>query len=908
MAKRVDNFAGIDLTSPINRMAPGHAAIAQNLRAYIEGGWILRNGLSDPIVTVDSGIVSLARMNDTTPAGPEDGYCLIIGTKSGNIYVDSTPTTPFVDSTPQATGLSGNPVSIVPFRPNTSVQPWAYIGDNAPYPNVTVDSGFQCAGMIKLRSDGLSRKTGIAEPQVAPTATFPGGGSGPSLIYYYYTYMAEETGAESNPSPVSVPGTNAQASPSATQQAATGGVINPDISVNAAQYEGNGSQIRTAGGVAPGTVTDFIVARGFGPSLAVPAQVTITGIQINLNWQGQNAGTGVLSSVALYYLGQQIGQAKFPAIQNQSIAVSTLQGGGGDSWGVQLTPEIVNDPSFGFGAQITTQESGSSDRSFVNSMGITAYYSTQDANVTPTPSTDPQVNKINIYRQGGGLANPTYVGTMPNQSIAYNDTLSDLAAATNRQLQFDNFEPFPSIDLPRSGTLNAIGNVLTWESGDEFNIRWLPGTILLIGSPEQVAYTAPRRPSSSTSWDMTNNDPNVPPIPNGTGLVWNIAEPDLAAQPLAYLFGPTDNINYTFGVGDPLRPGTLYWCQGNNNDAAPDTNQMQVTDPSEPLVNGAMSGGLGVLFSIRRAWVIVPNFYNAVATVTGVEGSTWSLQATAINRGLYMPRCVAVEGGGNIFFRVDDGIHFSAAGAASVSLTDDALYPLFSHESSGVGSSAPHSITRNGVTIYPPDDSKPQAQKFSVVNGYLYYAHIATDGNPHVWVLDIRTKAWIWENYAGSQPTAYASNEGMSQQGTLVGCSDGTVRPMGLDAPETVNGIFLSGAIGGDGWMSGYEFTCEYACNSGATVTFVAADANNGSYAPSSISLPSTGGEITKFTTKVSPNKWKLLQMQVTTSDPSFQFYQAGTGMSVKPWGSAKAFAFVPFFEGAKAGGEGPQN
>lgn len=893
MAKRADSFSGIDLTSPLNRIPPGKAALAVNVRAYVEGGFTLRNGLGNAIIAVDSSINSLARMNDTTPAGPEDGYCLVIATDSGSMYVGSEKV---------ASGLSGNPVSIVPFRPNTSVQPWAYIGDDAPYPNVTVDSGFQCAGMIKLRSDGLSRKTGIAEPQVAPSVAFPGGGSGPSLIYYYYTYEADETGAESNPGPVSIPGTNSQANPSATENAASGGVINPNYTVNASQYEGNGSQIRTTGSVAPGTTTDPIIAVGFGPTLAVPEGVTISGVTGDLNWIGQSSGTGILSKAQLYYLGNPLGNPKFPNIPNQSSSVDTLVGGSGDTWGAQLTPDIANDPSFGIGWTITTQSAGGSDRSFVNYTKLTVSYSTQDANITPTPSTDPQVTKINIYRQGGGLANPTFVGQMPNQSIAYNDTLSDLAAASNQELQFDNYEPFPSIDLPRSGTLDAASNVLTRVSGDEFNIRWLPGTIVLIGSPEQVAYIAPRRPSSSTSWDMTNNDPTVPTIPDGTNLVWNIAEPDLAAQPLPYLFGPTDNINFTFGVGDPLRPGTLYWCQGNNNDAAPDTNQMEVTTPSEPLVNGSMSGGLGVLFSIRRAWYIVPNYFNAVATVTGTQGSTWSLQATSINRGLFIPRCLGVEGGGSIFFRVDDGVHFSPNGGQSISITDEILYPLFVHEGS-----TPQPITRNGVTIYPPDDSLPEKQRFCVQNAYLYYNHQGTDGNPHTWVLDIRTLGWIWDEYDSDKPTAHAPNEGESQQGTLVGCEDGTVRLMESTPPENVQGTVVSPAIGGEGWMSAYEQTVEYSSQATITLSYIAADVGNGSYAPNPIQLPSTGGQITKFTTKLSPSKWKLLQAQFTFTDPQAQIYLAGTGLSVKPWGGDKGFMFVPFFGGAKAGGEGPQ-
>ena len=453
----------------------------------------------------------------------------------------------------------------------------------------------------------------------------------------------------------------------------------------------------------------------------MPANVTINGVQIDLNWIGQNAGTGVLSGVQLYYLGSPLGNVKAPGIQNQAFNTDTLQGSSGDDWGAALTPAIINDTTFGFGVQdhhATIRQC--SDRSFVNSMGITVFYSTQDANITPVASTDPQVAKINFYRQGQGLSIPTFVGQGPNSATAFSDTLSDLAAASNPQLQFDNFEPFPSIDLPQTGTLsNAASNVLTWVSGGsvpagastQFNIRWLPGTVIIIGSPDGVAYSSVRRPSSATTWDFTNNDPTVPTIPDGTNLPYYIGAPPLAQQPLPYMFGITDNINFVFAVGDPLRPGTLYWCKGNNLDSAPDTNQLEVTDPGEPLVNGAMSNGLGVLFSIKRAWIIEPNFYNALATATGTTGSPWSaLQATAINRGLFIPRCIAVEGGGRIFFRVDDGISISIAGGADQSITDQTLYPLFAHEGS-----TPQAVTRNGITISPPDDSQPQQQQFSNV-------------------------------------------------------------------------------------------------------------------------------------------------------------------------------------------------
>src|SRR5882762_6272232 len=208
--------------------------------------------------------------------------------------------------------------------------------------------------------------------------------------------------------------------------------------------------------------------------LSTPAN--IAGIQVDLNWVGQNAGTGVLTGVSLFYLGAQFGTSKFPGIQNQSFPTDTLQGGNSDTWGATLTPSIINDNSFGFGVQITTQLVGGTDRSFLDFFTITVFYSTQNADITPTPSSDPQVDKIDIYRMGGALPNFTYVGTTPNAETPFNDTLNDLAVVNNPLLQFDNFEPFPSIDMPQKGVVNVVAGAVsgtmdvTWISGNLFKI------------------------------------------------------------------------------------------------------------------------------------------------------------------------------------------------------------------------------------------------------------------------------------------------------------------------------------------------------------------------------------------------------------------------------------------------------
>jgi hypothetical protein len=527
--------------------------------------------------------------------------------------------------------------------------------------------------------------------------------------------------------------------------------------------------------------------------------------------------------------------------------------------------------------------------------------------ITSLWSPDPQVDVVDYYRIDSVTSSFTYVNTGPNDNLGgggtntpVSDSLLDTELGT-QLLQYDNYEPFPSIDLPQKGICSVSEGVITWISGGAiggsatgFNTRWIAGTEILIGSPTSLAYTFVARPISTTQVI-------IPGVPDGTNLAYQIEEPILAAQPLPYIWGPTDNINYAFGVGDPLRPGTLYWCKGSNLDAAPDTNQQDLTDPGEPLVNGAISGGLGVVFSIKRAWLILPNFFNALATVTGTEGSTWSLQESSITRGLYIPRCVCVSGGGNIYFRVDDGLHVSRGGASSISITDDTLYPIFSHESEDESGDQPVPVTRNGVTIYPPDDTLPELQHLSYQNGYMYYDYQGVDGNLHTLVFDEAAMGWEWDIIT-PPATIHAANEGQSQQGVLVGCDDGSVRQFSSVGTESATAIILSAAIGGKGFAHWGEAVIEYSSTSTITLNCYAADVGNGSYGPPTITLPSTGGQVTKYFFRPGANKWKLLWAQFSTTAP-FQLNFEGTCFYIRSWGSSGEYQPVRIF--SSSGGEG---
>ena len=467
---------------------------------------------------------------------------------------------------------------------------------------------------------------------------------------------------------------------------------------------------------------------------------------------------------------------------------------------VQVTPNAPNIPPLPYGVRTGVQyryvyrssvTGALSNPSPESQLQLTPVLANE---VTSIYSSDPQVDKVDYYRIDAGLDNFTYVATGPNDGlggtiggIVYNtpieDELSDTSVTTNQILQYDNYEPFPIVDIPRKGIVNITGGVITWVSGDLFDTRWLPGTLIRIGYPTAIAYSFIARPISTTSV-------TIPEVPDGTNLVYEIPEPDLAAQPLPYIWGPTDNTAFMFGVGDPNNPGTLYFTKGNLPDSAPQTNQIAVTSPNEALINGVKTAAMGMVWTSERRWLIYPTFETALATVEGVAGTPFNVVEATGSRGLYIAPCVCTDGGMTAFFRAKDGIYVCEFGGQDKSITDD-IYNLFPRE--GV---VPQPITIAGNTIYPPDDTKPTAQKLAYGDGYLFYDYQDTTGTPRTLVYDQIAAGWSVD--VGQYPfTVHRWEEGPETNTFMVGCSDGTVRVLGSGNPETCTSIVIPGAQNG---------------------------------------------------------------------------------------------------------------
>lgn len=874
-------FHGMDTFHPPDRMPPGRFPFCQNIRSYLGDRIAARAGQASPVNTMVPAVHSLRRLNDTTPAGPPSGF-ILIGGAATFLYAGDTAV---------QSGLSGNPISLVPFRPNASVQPWMYVGDSIK--------------MLKVRSDGLSYKMGIAEPQNSPvisaipasdtvslagpvTCTYWGDSPHSGPISNYIWKNASDPGGAGPIRLSTAPSGVTTGNSLIFDESPTGMQETPMQWTVYTEYQGvvntvgvdvtwdSGSQFNGLVAGDPITITGvtYTIAASPAPTNTTLSLTTTAGNQTGASYSAAaQSGTTPVFQPAL----ESEGYSDFnfalqctlyiPAAGSYTLSLLSKDeviwgigntGTGTASWpgpsggqvlsltgqtktalsGYPLMPKLVTDDGGGqhdtasivvtfsaagnypfevdydyyyhSGRTLVIQCNGIDIAPLPGSIITNAQYryvyrssatgalsnpspaSVQSSlsvlvnQVAATPSTDPQVDKIDFYRLDTGLENYTYVGTGPNSAAKFSDSLLDVDIAANPILEFDNFEPFPSIDLPVSGTVNVVGGVVNWSTGDQFNIRWLPGTIIVIGT---IAYTLNRRPSSTTQLTATNVNSvggiqvEVVP-PNGTNLVYTIQEPDLAAQPLPYIWGPTDNINFAFGCGDPLRPGVLYWCKGGNLDSAPDTNQEDVTSPSEPLQNGALTNGIGVVFSTERGWLILPNFFNALATVQGTTGSTWTLQEGSFGRGLYIPRALAVDGSRNIWWRGKDGIYVSAGGGREKSITDDDLFNLFPHEGT-----IPKPITRGGFTVYPPDDSKPQMQKLNAANGYVYYDFVDTTNVPRTLVYDIAAEGWVWDVYA-HPVSVHVLEEGVVN-GTLCGCADGLVRPFTSNSGEPGNAVVL---------------------------------------------------------------------------------------------------------------------
>lgn len=144
------NCRGVNLSVPIDQVPAGDYPYLNNVRVVQQGSIESRPGQA--YVTNPSGNVhSIRRLNNLNPEGGAD-HQLFIGADNTLWASNVNNTVPTaIDS-----GYSGNPLSMVRFRPENSPEAWMYIADQNK--------------MVKVNTELTVRNVGIAPPKDAPYA------------------------------------------------------------------------------------------------------------------------------------------------------------------------------------------------------------------------------------------------------------------------------------------------------------------------------------------------------------------------------------------------------------------------------------------------------------------------------------------------------------------------------------------------------------------------------------------------------------------------------------------------------------------------------------------------------------------------------------------------------------------
>ncbi len=469
----------------------------------------------------------------------------------------------------------------------------------------------------------------------------------------------------------------------------------------------------------------------------------------------------------------------------------TLTDANGFRYQVESTGSItvrVGGTFIGIGDQPDVGETGSAYRYLVRSRSKTTGASSNPSPITrygvgprrqsvhitmQDSNADIQDDVWDIFREGGTINSFRYIGSTPNTGgvDTFTDNFFDTAAAGGSLIEYDNFQPWPSIDVPynvvRGGgsgitiTIQTIGTVLlvTYYSAIAFTdptpatiTRWLPGTLVTLDGSN--VYTLWNRPTLITlasppaahyycyMFRLVENAGNTAP------QTLDINEPNVAEQILPYLFGP-DAEGTVFGCGDTLRPGNVYFCKSFTPDSAPDKYNQELVQPAEPLMGGDVINGLALVASTERWWALYPNFGT---------GNRYQAVEAPVKRGLVAPYAHACDKQ-QIYFWGKDGI-WSTLGQ---SLTEGDLHNLFPHE--GVPG---RDYTYGGKTVYAPDYRYAAHFRLCYKNFYLYADYRDSENRPRTLVCDLRdpaNPAWCVDEYADPIGVHYAVEQ---QSGTLL--------------------------------------------------------------------------------------------------------------------------------------------
>jgi len=357
--------------------------------------------------------------------------------------------------------------------------------------------------------------------------------------------------------------------------------------------------------------------------------------------------------------------------------------------------------------------------------------------VTPPTTTATGVDSIDIYRQGGTLSNFTYDGTVVNNNGSpqvFADVLPDTSLSASPIADITLLQPWVVLGLPISGTANVVGTSVTLTSGS-VPLNLVANSVVLLGG---IAFQIRGAPRDSTHFEIFLSAG----VQSTTFL---IASPQLAGTNLPFAFGPLEGpfAPVAFALGDPLNSGTLYWTNFSNLDAMADTNTLELSGPSEPLISGATYNGLVIVGSRDNIYLIRFSYLTQIEnSATGTNVFQWSKIPSPSGMWSRWTCCTTPYG---VAFLGRDGIYLATEQGA-VNITDPKLYPIFPHDGQ------PGTSVNNGSNIILPVDMTGGSQglkglRLNYLDGDLMFSYMDTGGNSVALRFEMSRKRWFLHSY-----------------------------------------------------------------------------------------------------------------------------------------------------------------
>ena len=262
---------------------------------------------------------------------------------------------------------------------------------------------------------------------------------------------------------------------------------------------------------------------------------------------------------------------------------------------------------------------------------------------------------------------------------------------------------------------NGFFQISSVPTDDSFVVpnTWAGGGVTTGGGTAQLAFIDAYSDAEISAAPTLSLDNDVPVTTVDT------AGTIVYAQPLSKIWGPYGGTE-VFGCGDPYAPGNAYWCNSTNPDGWSSTNYVEVSQPSDPLLNGCYWQGTPWARSSE-------SLYQGIVSPIGGQAGYYVFQDVGSGESLGTPW--GLIGGSGIPFMpwVGKSGIFIGQGGTGESVTDNFLWPLFD----------PKSTRTDAVDWTSPYN------RLAWYDHHLRWSYMGKDGTLRFYVLNVEKKRWI---------------------------------------------------------------------------------------------------------------------------------------------------------------------